>query len=157
MCIRDSCSSYEEVKWKAQRRSQWRTATNHSADRYQKKKRCSLIYALTITASKPKLENKEGGASHCLTPVVMKNVAHSSTWLGFKKKFLKLYVWSVALYGRESWTTGKPEGRILETLEMWCRRTMLKIKWVDKVTNERVEEIIGERSGRNRIGRSGQI
>ena len=38
--------------------------------------------------------------------------------LEIRKKLLKTYVWSVALYGCEVWTIGKEERRILEAYEM---------------------------------------
>jgi glutaredoxin-related protein len=41
------------------------------------------------------------------------------------KKFLKAYVWSVALYGCEAWTIGGTDKKRPESLEMWCYRRML--------------------------------
>ncbi|KDR23911.1 hypothetical protein L798_10261, partial [Zootermopsis nevadensis] len=60
------------------------------------------------------------------------------------KIFLKLYVWSTALYGSGTWSVGKPERRRVEAFEMWCYRRMLRIKWTDKVRNELVLDRIGE-------------
>ena len=51
---------------------------------------------------------------------------------------MKTYVWITALYGCETWTSGKEEKRRLEALEMWCYRRMEKISWRDRVTNEDV-------------------
>lgn len=64
--------------------------------------------------------------------------------LGLRKKLLKSYVWSTALYGCETWTVGKPEMKKLEAFEMWCYRRMLKIRWTDMVRNEEVLTRIGE-------------
>ena len=47
----------------------------------------------------------------------------------------KAYVWSTALYGYESWILGPTDRNRLESFEMWCYRRMLKIRWVDMVTN----------------------
>ena len=58
--------------------------------------------------------------------------------LEIKKKLLKTYLWSVALYGCEARTIGKGERRRLETFKVWCYRKLLKISWVDVVTNEEV-------------------
>ena len=58
--------------------------------------------------------------------------------LSTRKHLLRMFVWSVLLYGSESWTIGEVDRRKLEAFEMWCYRRMLKIRWVDKVTNEEV-------------------
>jgi hypothetical protein len=52
---------------------------------------------------------------------------------------MKFSIWSVALYGSETWTPPqKNENRILNAFETWCYRGMLKIKWTDRITNEDV-------------------
>ena len=50
-----------------------------------------------------------------------------------KKILVRYYVWSIALYGSETWTLRKLERKYLETFEMWCWRRMEKIKWSEKV------------------------
>ena len=55
-----------------------------------------------------------------------------------KKKLIKSYIWSVALFGSETWTLGKNEGRVVNAFETWCWRRILKIKWPDKITNDEV-------------------
>ena len=55
-----------------------------------------------------------------------------------KNKLIKSCVWSVALYGSETWTLGENEERIINAFETWCRRRMLKIKWTDRTTNDEV-------------------
>jgi len=47
--------------------------------------------------------------------------------LEMKKKFLKSYIWSVALYGLETGTLGKNEERIVNAFETRSWRRMLKI------------------------------
>ena len=64
--------------------------------------------------------------------------------LNLKKKFVKCFVWSVALYGAETWTLRKKERNYLEAFEMWCWRRIEKIKWTDRVTNEDVLRRVGE-------------
>ena len=44
----------------------------------------------------------------------------------------------MALYACEAWTISKGGKRRLEAFEMWCYRKLLKISWVDKVTNKEV-------------------
>ena len=72
------------------------------------------------------------------------NLFTSKINLNVRKRFLKVYVWSVALYGSENWTIGVSEKKRLEAFEMWCYRRMLKIRRVDKVTNEEVLRQIDE-------------
>ena len=58
--------------------------------------------------------------------------------LEIKKTLIKSCIWSVALYGSETWTLGKNEERVINAFETWCWRRMLKIKWTDRITNEEV-------------------
>ena len=51
---------------------------------------------------------------------------------------VKCYVWSVALYGSETWTLRKKERNYLEAFEMWCWRRMEKISYMDRITDEEV-------------------
>ena len=46
-----------------------------------------------------------------------------------EKKLVRCYVWSIALYGSETWTLRKLERKYLDSFEMWCWRRMEKIKW----------------------------
>ena len=62
-----------------------------------------------------------------------------------KKKIIKAVVWSVALYGSETWTMRKDEIDRLQAFEMWIWRRMEKINWRDKITNEQVLEIVKEK------------
>jgi len=56
--------------------------------------------------------------------------------LELRKKLVKCYVWSVALYGAETWTLRAVDQKHLESFEMWCWRRMEKISWTDHVRNE---------------------
>jgi hypothetical protein len=55
-----------------------------------------------------------------------------------KKKLVKCYICSIALYGAETWTLRKVEQKYLESFEMWCWRRMEEISWRDRVNNEAV-------------------
>jgi len=58
--------------------------------------------------------------------------------LEMKKKLIKSCIWSIALYGSETWTLGKNEERVINAFETWWWRKMLQIKWTDRITNDKV-------------------
>ena len=55
-----------------------------------------------------------------------------------KKRIVKSTVWSVMLYGAETWTLTQAEKKRIEAFEMWVWRRMLKISWTEKISNEEV-------------------
>jgi len=55
-----------------------------------------------------------------------------------KKKLVKCYIWSIALYGADTWTLRAVDQKHLESFEMWCLRRMGKTIWTDHVRNEKV-------------------
>lgn len=61
-----------------------------------------------------------------------------------KKRIIKVMVWTVALYGAETWTIRKSERQKIEAFEMWVWRRMEKISWTEHVTNEEVLLRVGE-------------
>ncbi|KAF0771003.1 LINE-1 reverse transcriptase [Aphis craccivora] len=67
-----------------------------------------------------------------------------SVSLEIRKKFLKSYIWSIALFGSKTWTINSTKRNRLEAFEMWCYRKMLKIPWTEKVTNKEVLDKIKE-------------
>jgi hypothetical protein len=73
-------------------------------------------------------------------------VAFNKKWVLFisafdlelRKKLVKCYVWSIALYGAENWRLREVDQKHLESFQMWCWRRMEKISWTDHVRNEDV-------------------
>jgi len=59
-------------------------------------------------------------------------------YLELRKKLVKCYIWSIALYGAETWTLRVADQKHLESFEMWCWRRMEQIIWTDHVRNEEV-------------------
>jgi hypothetical protein len=59
--------------------------------------------------------------------------------LGLRKKLVKCHIWSIALYGAETWTL-QVDQKYQESFEMWCWRRMKKISWTEHVKNEEVLE-----------------
>jgi hypothetical protein len=64
-----------------------------------------------------------------------KTLFTSTLDLELRKKLAKCYVWSIALYGAETWTLLAVDQKQLESFEMWCWRRMEKISWTDHVRN----------------------
>ena len=48
-----------------------------------------------------------------------KNSFTSKLDLNLRKKLVKCYVWSMALYGAETWTLRATDQKRLESFEMW--------------------------------------
>ena len=63
--------------------------------------------------------------------------------MGVRKRLLKWYIWSVLLYGCESWIIYKNMEQKLKATEMWFWRKMTRISCTEKLTNEVVLEKVG--------------
>ena len=50
-----------------------------------------------------------------------------------RKRLVECFVWSVALYERETWTVRWNEQKRLEVFEMWIWRRMERVNWTDKI------------------------
>ena len=64
--------------------------------------------------------------------------------LHLKKRIVKMMVWSVLLYGSETWTLKTGDVKRLESFEMWVWRRIEKISWTERVSNDEVLRIVGE-------------
>ena len=73
-----------------------------------------------------------------------KNHFTSKLDLNLRKKLVKCYVWSMALYGAETWTLRATDQKRQESFEMWCWRRLEKIGWTDHVRNEEVLLTVNE-------------
>jgi hypothetical protein len=58
--------------------------------------------------------------------------------LNLRKKLVKCYIRSMALYGAETWTLRAADQKYLGSFEMCGWRRMEKIIWTDHVGNEKV-------------------
>ena len=61
-----------------------------------------------------------------------------------RKRLVKCFVWSVALYGAETWILRRNEQKWLKVFEMWIWRRMDRVKRTDKTKNAVVLERVGE-------------
>ena len=57
--------------------------------------------------------------------------------LNLRNKLVKCYIWSIALYGAETWKLRKVDQKYRRSFEMWCWRRM-EISWPNRVRNEAV-------------------
>ena len=58
--------------------------------------------------------------------------------LEMEKTIIQSCIWSVAIYGSETWTLGRNEERVINAFETWSWRRMLEIKETDRITNDEV-------------------
>jgi hypothetical protein len=65
---------------------------------------------------------------------VKRALSTSTLDLELRKKLVKCYIWSIALYGAETWTLRLVDQKRMESFEMWCWRRM-EISWADHVRN----------------------
>ena len=63
-----------------------------------------------------------------------------------RKRLVKCFLWSVALYDAETWTLRRNEQKRLESFEMWSWKGMGLVKWTDKIN-----AVVLERVGDGRI------
>jgi hypothetical protein len=75
-----------------------------------------------------------------------KNFFTSKLDLNLRNKLVKFYIWSIALYGAETWALRKVDQKYLESFEMWCSRRMEKIICTDRVRNELLHRVKEERN-----------
>ena len=69
-----------------------------------------------------------------------KKLLTSQMDLELRNRTLKATVWSVA----ETWTMTQKHRKILEGFAMWIWRKMLKISWLQKVTNQEILNMVHE-------------
>ena len=64
-----------------------------------------------------------------------------------KVRLVKDMVFPVVIYGCESWTVNKAEHRRIEAFELWCWRSLLRVPWTARISNQSIlKEIIPEYS-----------
>ena len=64
-----------------------------------------------------------------------------------KVRLVKAMVFSVVMYGCESWTIKKAERQRTDVFEMWCSRRLLRIPWSARRSNQSIlKEINAEYS-----------
>ena len=56
--------------------------------------------------------------------------------LSTKVRIVKTMVFPVVMYGCESWTIKKAEGRKIDAFELWCWRRLLRVPWTTRRSNQ---------------------
>ena len=74
-------------------------------------------------------------------------IKSSDITLPTKVRLVKAMVFSVVMYGCESWTIKKAECRRIDAFELWCWRRLLRVPWAARISNQSIlKEIISEYS-----------
>ena len=81
---------------------------------------------------------RKSSAKNCTSQYWRFESLHRRIFFLSWKRLVRCYVWSIALYGAETWTLRSTDQKHLESFEMWCWRRMEKISWTDHVRNEEV-------------------
>ena len=55
-----------------------------------------------------------------------------------KVLLVKAVVFPVVMYGCESWTVKKAEGRGIDAFELWCWRRLLRVPWTARRSNKSI-------------------
>ena len=55
-----------------------------------------------------------------------------------KVHLVKAMVFPVVMYGCESWTVKKAEGRRIDAFELWCWRRLLRVPWTARRSNQSI-------------------
>ena len=63
-----------------------------------------------------------------------------------KVRLVKTTVFSVVMYGCESWTIKKAECRRIDTFELWCWRRLLRVPWTARRSNQPILKEVPEYS-----------
>ena len=67
-----------------------------------------------------------------------KTIFTSNLYLTLWMKLVKSCIWSIALYGVETFDNLEINQKYLESSEIWCWGRMEQISWTDHVRNEEV-------------------
>ena len=56
--------------------------------------------------------------------------------LSTKVRLVKAMVYSVVMYGCESWTIKKAEHQRIDAFDLWCWRRLLRVPWTARRSNQ---------------------
>ena len=55
-----------------------------------------------------------------------------------KVRLVKAMVFPVVMYGCENWTVKKAERRRIDAFELWCWRSLLRVPWTSRRSNQSI-------------------
>ena len=58
-----------------------------------------------------------------------------------KVRLVKANIFTMVMYGRESWIVKKAECRRIDAFELWCWRRLLRVPWTARRSNQSILEI----------------
>ena len=59
-----------------------------------------------------------------------------------KVRLVKAMVFLVVIYGCESWSVKKAERRRIDAFELWCWRSLLRVPWTARRSNQSIQKEI---------------
>ncbi|KAJ4428420.1 hypothetical protein ANN_24457 [Periplaneta americana] len=76
--------------------------------------------------------NEPPGSLKAITIVRKQSIVCGFLEKELRKRLVKCFVWSVALYGSKTWTLRRSEEKRVEAFEMWIWTRMERFKWTDR-------------------------
>ena len=62
--------------------------------------------------------------------------------LPIKVHLVKATVFSVVMYGCESWTIKKTDSQRIDAFELWCWRRLLRLPWTARRSNQSILKVL---------------
>ena len=66
------------------------------------------------------------------------SILKSKDTLLTKIRVVKAMVFSLVVYGCESWTVKKAEHQTIDAFELWCWRRLLRVPWTARTSNQSI-------------------
>ena len=75
---------------------------------------------------------------YALETMVFKNTFNEWYYFANKVRLVKAMVFTVVMYGCESWTVKKAERRRVDAFVLWCWRRLLRVPWTARRSNQSI-------------------
>ena len=97
-----------------------------------------LGYMATEDGKCDKVIEKRIGIARTAFESIAKILKSRNISIELRSRIANSYIWSILVYGAETWTLTKVTSDKLKTFEMWLYRRMLRISWKEHKTNGEV-------------------